>query len=302
MRELHDRDNETVNMPKENHDDLTKTIDTAVDNAVDKAFRKYGGYQQERSPKRKKHFPKGLLAIILIVILVAAGSLTLHHMISKKDKKATPVESHDLTLENHKIFGYKAVDFAKPILEQAKQENLLIVEERDASVNTTATSTGLFNLGVFTKTQVMTFHGTGTYTVDLSKITQKDISLDDYVLTVKIPHAELHSVTLNTDQTEIGDVNNGWLSFGNLKLTEEQHKKIETEGTEKLKISLSSDDSMADADRFAKLTTTEELQKIVSVISPVCRVQVQFDDEGAENEAESSVESSNTASSGTSNP
>lgn len=203
------------------------------------------------------------------------------------------MEGHDLTLTNNGIFGHKVADFEKPILGDAQQKKLLIVEERPVAVNSTITDNGFLDLGIFTKNQVLTLHGTGTYTVDLTKITNKDIILKDYVLTVKIPHAELHSVNFDPTQTEIGDAERGWLAFGSINFTADQMKKFETKGVEQLKIALSTKDSLSEADRFAKLTTTETLQPIVEEVSPVYRVQVEFQDDDA------SSTSTSTAGSGT---
>lgn len=145
-------------------------------------------------------------------------------------------------------------------------------------MNTTITDTGLFNWGIFNKQQVLTIHGTGQYTIDLTEITRQDIHLDEetYELTIRIPHAELHQVTFDPTKTEIGDAQNGWLAFGSIKLDAEQNKQFEVEANEKLKARLNESGRFEEADRFAKLAAYETYQPIVRAISPVYKVVIEF--------------------------
>lgn len=276
---------------KENRDNLPELIDEAVDRSVDKAFRKY-----EKKHRRWRFHLKPLIWLIVIVVVACVVGTGVYKIRHPKNTETVSVDGHDLTLTNNGIFGHKVVDFEKPILGEAEQKKLLIVEERSASVNTTVSDNGFLNLGIFSKNQVLTLHGTGTYTVDLTKITSKDISLKDYVLTVKIPHAELHSINFDPTQTEIGDTEHGWLAFGSIQFTAEQMKKFETKGTEQLKAVLGTEDSLSEADRFAKLTVTETLQPIVEEVSPVYRVQVEFQDDDTSNSTSTTSASSSTQS------
>ena len=81
-----------------------------------------------------------------------------------------PVEDRDLTLENHGVFGYTAADFQDTILGDSKQLKKLEVFTTDISGAATLVDTGLGNLKVFTKTQLLTYKGTVTYTVDLGEL------------------------------------------------------------------------------------------------------------------------------------
>lgn len=282
-------------MQDNNEREMKKLINDAVDHSVNKAFRKYG----EPARKSGRHFLKPLVLLIIIVLACLAG-FGIHKKIASKDVTVDPVSDHDTTLDNKKIFGFKAADFAEPILGDAVQKKLMIVEERSASVNTTIIDAGFLNWGIFNKTQLLTYYGTGTYTVDLSKLSKDDISLKDYVITVKIPHAELHSVTFDPSRTQIGDTEHGWLAFGSISLTADKAKKVEESAVEKLTSALNTDDCLSEADRFAKMSVTEEFQKLVSVISPVYRVEVEFQPDGDEESSASANASAsqNSASSG----
>ena len=250
---------------------LQSIIEQSVDDAVKRAFKKYG-----RRSWRALLSPKRLLSL-LVILAVLGGGIWLHER-SQANEPVAPVEDHDLTLENDGIFGFKAADFEEPILGEAARQRQLIVEEREVYVNTTITDTGLFNLGVFNKQQALTIHGTGQYTIDLTKITRRNISLNEqtYELTVRIPHAELHDTIFDPAQTEIGDTKNGWLAFGSIKLDAEQQKTFEVSAVEQLQAKLEEADRFTEADRFARLAAYELYQPIVRAVSPICQVIIEF--------------------------
>lgn len=226
----------------------------------------------------KKHITKmkGILSLVVAASLLCGFC----YWQGKKsvDKPVTPIENQDLTLENDGIFGFQAADFEEPILGAAKKEQLLIVEEREVAVNTTITDTGFLNLGVFNKEQALTIYGTGQYTIDLSKISKKDIQLNKETceLTVHIPHAELHDVHFDPEKTEIGDTTKGWFSFGSIKFDLEQQKQFEVTAEEKLAEKLNEKERLEEADRFAKLSAYETYLPIVKAISPAYTVVIEF--------------------------
>lgn len=257
-----------------NENELTKVISDAVDESVDRAFRKYGGV-------RKKKVPVKLVLWLVIIAVVVGGIFYIRYQIRQKNQNVAPVAEHDLTLENHGIFGFKVTDFSKVILGEAKQKKELIVEERESSVNVKNTDAGIAGLGIFSKSQLLTVHGKGVFTVDLSKMKKSDITLDKetYTLTVKIPHAKLHTVSWEPEKTEIGDTEHGWLAFGSIKTTAEEQKKIDTEARNRLFDALNTDDSRAIADRFAKMTVEETLQPVIEKVSPAYKLTVDFQED-----------------------
>ena len=253
--------------------ELKYLIEDSVDESVERAFRKYG-----RTGRGPRITFSGVLSVFLLLVIAAGGVYWYKH--NKASEPVTPVENHDLTLENNGIFGFTAADFQEPILGEATRQRLLIVEEQEVYVNTTITETGFLNWGVFNKQQPLTIHGTGEYTVDLAEIEPSDIVLneDTYELTISIPHAELHNVDFDPGKTEVGDAQNGWLAFGDIKLTAEQQKEFEVRAKEELTTKLSEDKCYEEADRFAKLSTYETYQAIVKTVSPAYKVVIQFKD------------------------
>lgn len=113
--------------------------------------------------------------IILIAMIVGIGWMVYrfnNFTGSLKDivSRDIPVEERNLTLNNHGILGYTAADFQEAILGDSKQLKKLEVFTTDISGAATLVDTGLANLKVFTKTQLLNYKGTVTYTVDLGEL------------------------------------------------------------------------------------------------------------------------------------
>lgn len=258
-------------MATEIKEELRDIIEQSIDSSIDRAFKEHS---------RSQHFvsllPK-LISILLILALIAGVALHFYSY-AQANKSVAPIDGHDLTLDNRGIFGFTVADFEEPILGNATRQKLLIVEEQDIYDNTTITDTGLFNLGIFNKQQALTIHGTGQYTIDLTQITKEDISLNEqtYELTIHIPHTELHQVAFDPSKTEVGDTKNGWLAFGEIKLSSEQQKTFESNAVELLKEKLNEADRFDEADRFAKLSAYETFQPLVKAVSPAYKVIIEF--------------------------
>ena len=224
----------------------------------------------------------GFLSIIkLVLCIVIIGGLiygytSLRNKADRNFQILASVDSHDMTLENHGIFGYKAVDFSKVILGEAKRQTLLIVDEQEVSINSTITNAGFLDIGIFSKNQSVTYYGTGTYTIDLSQLTEDDISLDDstFTVTVTVPYPELHSVAFDPNKTVVGDVDRGWLAFGDITMTSDEQKKVEEEAVKRLTEELSESDCFDKAARYAKLSATELFQPIIEQVSPAYKLNV----------------------------
>ena len=141
--------------------------------------------QAEKKGRRKGWFARirsflvGILCGMLILTLFTAH---MHGLAIKDTFKAlftteTAVEDHDLTLINHRIFGYKVADFADAVLGDKERLKKLEVYSREVSDVSTLTQAGLFKLKAFSKYLYITYNGKAVYTVDLSGLTADDITL-----------------------------------------------------------------------------------------------------------------------------
>lgn len=219
-----------------------------------------------------------LVIIAIIAVLVVPKIFALNDGLKGFFKVDEPVEGHDVTLENYGILGYKAADFEEAILGDSQKVKKLEVYEQEVSDATTTTDTGLFNLSVFTKNQVITYYGTVVYTVDLSGLRKSDIRYDEEqkIVTLKIPHAEQGEINIPEDKIHVGDTTRGLLAFGEMNFTIEEQKEVQAGAREKMQQKLDEQNVQETADKFAKLVVWETYSPIIKAIGKEVSLEVEF--------------------------
>lgn len=223
---------------------------------------------------RRPHFGTAIVVAIALAFILYKTNL-LHAGSSRDTFKSNifqtekSVDKYDLKLKDNGIFGYKAADFQDPILGEASRQALLIVDEQDVHVPSKITDTWLFNLKVFSKYQDVEFYGTGIYTVDLSKLTKDDITVDpeNHTVQIMIPYPELHEVTFDPSRTVVGDVQRKWLGFGDITLNEKQQKEFETTAINKLTDHLNESDCFDRAEDYARLSAEDVFRPVVDSVA-----------------------------------
>ena len=227
-----------------------------------------------------------LLKVMLPVLIIIAVMMLILPRMSLEDKikglieVEAPVENHDMTLENTGILGYTVADFQDAILgdsSKLKELEVLSYKVADAVV---ITDTGLLNLKVFTKTQLITYHGTAVYSIDLSKINKDSIKMNEEnkVITLAIPHATLKPINIQASDIEFGDTEKGLLAFGEVKLSPEDQAKIQIEAQNKMEEKLIEEKIVDEADRFGKMAVWEIYQPIITNVSPEYSLEIIFTD------------------------
>ena len=127
-------------------------------------------------------------------------------------------------------------------------------------------------------TQLLTYKGTATYTVDLGKLTRDDISLDEEKMTVyiKIPHAVLEPININENDIEFGEVDRGLLGVGKMSVAPEDMEKVQSEAREKMMEKLEAQKTIEEADRFAKMSVWEIYQSIINAVTTGYSLEIEF--------------------------
>ncbi len=229
-------------------------------------------------------FVMQLLPVLIVIGLLAYYVIPkINAMNTALDSVFTtdsPVEDHDMTIENHGILGYTAADFEEAILGDSSRTKKLEVMKQDVSEAITLTNTGAFNWGVFSKHQLITYHGTVVYTVDLSDLKPTDIVMDEENKTIilKIPHAQQEEINIPEDDIQFGDVNKGMLAFGDIKATPEDIAKVQSEARQKMQEKLDAENLKETADRFAKLSVWEMYSPIIKGVARNYSLEVLFRD------------------------
>ena len=228
-------------------------------------------------------WPFYIMIILVLAVLAAVGYSAWNNYrsfagIQSQLKKESEANSHDMVLEDHGIIGYKAADFADAMLGDRSKLSKLEVMQQEVSDVVTLIDTGLGNLKIFSKSQLLTYHGTAVYTVDLSAITKDDVELDEEgkKVTVYIPHSRLEPINIQSDDIEYGEVKKGTLAFGKIKTTPEQMAKIQTKAQGMMEKKLEEDKVIDTADRFAKLAVWELFQPMVNNLTTGYSLTVEF--------------------------
>lgn len=243
-----------------------------------------GAMQGSKGGRRGISLFELLKTLILIAVLAAVGFMVFKFQGFTGNLKGliardAPVENHDLTLENNGILGYTAADFQEAILGDSEQLKKLEVYKIDVSDAVQLTDTGLANLKIFTKTQLLTYKGTATYTVDLGKLSKDDITLDEEKMTVhlKIPHAALEPINIDEKDIEFGDVERGLLGVGKMSMKPEDMAKIQEEARNKMTEKLEEQKSAEVADRFAKMSVWEIYQPMIDKVTSGYSLNVEME-------------------------
>ena len=264
-----DENNEVKEEKKEfNEEEFLKKVEKAASKGAGKAGIKNGLLSTLPTI--------ALVALLAFLIVPKINSLSdgLHHLFQVD----APVEDHDLTLENYGFLGHTVADFEEAILGDAEKLKKLEVYKQELSDVGTITDTGLFNLGMFTKNQVITYYGTAVYTVDLSKLSKSDIVFneEEKMITLKIPHAKQEEINIPEDKIQFSDPERGLLAFGDIKATPEQIMKVQAGARQKMQDKLDADNVLETADRFAKLAVWEMYSPIVKGVAKDYSLEVEF--------------------------
>lgn len=184
-----------------------------------------------------------------------------------------------LTLENNGVLGYTVADFSEVILGDSSQLKKLEVFSQDMSEMVELTKAGLAKIKLFSKSTYYTYHGIATYTVDLGKLTNNCILLDEENQTVilKIPHAAME-IDIPLEEMEIGDTQKGLLAFGELSMNDDESKKLYSEAKKRMEEKLDADNIQEKADRMAKLSVWEIYQPMVAGVANGYALDVHFID------------------------
>ena len=173
--------------------------------------------------------------------------------------------------------GYNKIDFSNAILGESREKSDFVVLEQDVSVSTRV-SQALANLALFEKSQIIRSYGTGVYTVDLSKLSANDITMDEKLnlITITIPHATLAYVTVDVEQTEFEETKKALFAFGEIKLTNEQLNLLEQNIQDAMKEQLASADMLAKADTAALSQVLKLLEPVVKSVASAFIVNIAF--------------------------
>ncbi len=244
-----------------------------------------GGYDRDEPPRRRRR-PfrfrrlKWVLRIAVLVIVLLAVLVLIPRVRSLFSPSVTISVPDSLSeLLPDEEMGYTKIDFSNAILGESREKSDFVVLEQDVSV-TSRVSQALANLALFEKYQIIRSFGTGVYTVDLSALSEDDVSVDETLLTVtvSIPHAVLAYVTVDIENTEYEETEKALFAFGEIKLTNEQLNLLEQSVDDAMRVQLESDEMMEKADEYAITQVQSLFEPIVQSVASEYDVVIEIQD------------------------
>ena len=171
------------------------------------------------------------LAILILVIV--AGMVFFWQSMQQAQKAIQPVSdmTNNLGTEVAKILNPTPTIIPDPVTIIRSVRDLARLETIQYSVEkviTAESGQGPFGF-LFGDRLLLVAHGTVIAGVDLEKLSPKDVWIEDQVLYVRLPEAEVFIASLDNEQSYIYDRDLGYLTKGNAELETEARRAAETE-------------------------------------------------------------------------
>ena len=161
-------------------------------------------------------------------------------------------------------------EFKDPIILTHGKESRLIVYTAHLTETVSIASEGLGAWQWTSAYQDIVYEGDAQYTVDLSKLSEKDFVVNNELktLTVRIPYAELSPINIPAEQIKFMDVKKGWAAPKDIKMTAEESAQLIIQVNNKMKAKLIDDNIVAIANEQAKIVVAELLSATVRAVDP----------------------------------
>ena len=175
-----------------------------------------------------------------------------------------------------KGFRRTVADFKEPILLAHGKDSRLIVHTAHLSETISIASEGLGGWEWTSTYQDIVYEGDAQYTVDLSKLSAEDFTVNNELktLTVRIPYAVLAPINIPADQIKFRDVKKGWAAPKDVKLTAQENAQLAIQVNTNMKAKLIDENIIAVANESAKIVVAELLTATVQSIDPEFTVVV----------------------------
>lgn len=215
---------------------------------------------------------KVLAAILAVIVFCIIGISVFGISRDKKEaleneriKRAESIVGFDED-EVYHVNTKTVVNFKEPIIEQFRKESQLVVSSVDAVIELELKQTGVIDVAFLNKSQVIKYRGTGRFYIDMSDMSEDNITVDEEnkTVTIEIPHTKLIPVDIDPDRFESQDAKKGLLAFGDLKFTPVEYNNLQTECKNKLEGKINTKENRIKADENAT-------QEIIKIYTPIVK-------------------------------
>ncbi len=230
--------------------------------------------------------PVGFACLAILFISIHAVR-NLSAPVSKADTTGkgganTAIEAEDDGIWKDEVVLEESPDMTllikEAVLGESQQQKDLVVYTQEISDVIKVVDDGNLPFGWSQKYQYVKYSGTASYSVNLDKIDEDHLKVDEdaKTLTINIPRT-VEQLNLNEQETESDETQKvGLLAIGDLQMTEEGRKEVLQNVRNQMTETLKEENARSNADRMAQLSVWEIYQPVVSAVSPEYTVKVEF--------------------------
>jgi len=223
------------------------------------------------------------LDIACVILVLAIMGILLWGILRVKQEDHDTYEDGIVQVDLNTVYLPSSdikVNFSEVILGQQQETRKLIVSTHEATVSTQLSASLINNvdLDFLTKTQKVSYFGTGYFVVDLDNLTAANIIEDseNKTITIQIGHAYLEVVDIDPEKVIVDDVKQGLLAWGKIKLTMNDYNEIEKELVNRMEEKFNTAENGQKADAVALRMVREVYEPVVKAIDPEYSVVVEF--------------------------
>jgi hypothetical protein len=196
------------------------------------------GYTQDSSSETGKsantrELRAWIVAIVILIIVAVAAVMAVQAVKNATQNALQPIQtgSDSLRTQVANLLNPTPTILPDPVTIIHDIRTLARLETIQYSVEkviTAETAQGLFR-ALFGDRLLLVAHGVVIAGVDLSKITPEDLQLENGVLTVRLPEAEIFVATLDNDKSYVYDRETGLFTRGDINLETQARQAAEEE-------------------------------------------------------------------------
>lgn len=197
-----------------------------------------------------------ILFFFIVIIISLSSFLFLKSIYNKKFTPSLPVIN---SVNNLRFISEES------LLKRINNVNKLITLELELSqVVTIDQSYG--DLDILKKYKRIKFHSNCSYYIDLSQITKDDLLYNEglNILDITIPNPKIYNISIDKEKSNEETSVNGFLRFGEIKLTTEEFKNLELEVIEDLEKKLNDQPLFDEAKVKTKVSIENLIKDFVS--------------------------------------
>lgn len=211
------------------------------------------------------------LIILMIILFTMGGFFIAYHIYHPAKKASSQWIVPNVNTPYNKFMTKEA------LVKEIQQKNELISMETQLSEEVTMDDSW-GNFPVFKKIQNVQFTGEGIYTIDLSKLSSDNLSLDtkNKAITITSPEPVVKSINIDEQKTIYETTEKGFLRFGEIKLTPAELESIQSSAKSKMNEKMMSPELYTQAEKNTKTALSDFVKSLLGKEASSYNIVVQF--------------------------